>query len=144
MPGNLQALACENVVRSNDHPKEWEMNLRKDLSNLGFVGKVQGKRQTYYVFDGGERYLIASAAKSKPNAGYFNMVEKGVVEYVLKRIAGERGFTSQQLVQRARRTKRIVDSLHALNILYVLVALRKAEIDRKREGVKLYFDIRAG
>ena len=119
------------------------MNLRKKLSNLSYIGKVQGKRQTYHVFDGGGGYLIASAARSKPNAGYFNLVEKAVVEYVEKRIAGERGFTSQQLVQRARRTKRIVDSLHALNILYVLVALGKAEIDRKREGPKLYFNIRA-
>ncbi|HLC02698.1 MAG TPA: hypothetical protein VJK02_06650 [Anaerolineales bacterium] len=117
------------------------MDLRKRLTNLTYVGKVQGQRQTYHVFEGGDSYLIASPSRSKPNAGYFNLVEKTAVDYVLKRIKGERGITSQLIVQRARRTKRIVDSLHALNILYVLVALGKAKIDRKREGRRLYFDV---
>lgn len=119
------------------------MDLRKRLTNLTHLGKVQGQRQTYHVFEGGDHYLIASSSRSKLNAGYFNLVEKAAVDYVLKRIQGERGMTSQLIVQRARRTKRIADSLHALNILYVLVALGKAKIDRKRQGRQLYFDIRS-
>lgn len=119
------------------------MDLRKHLTTLSYVGKVQGQRQTYHVFEGGDRYLIASSSRSKPNAGYFNLVEKDTVEYVLKRVAGERGVTSQLIAQQARRSKRVVDTLHALNVLYVLVALGKAKIDRKREGRKLYFNIHA-
>jgi hypothetical protein len=117
------------------------MDLRRQLTQLSYVGQVKGQRQTYLVFEGGERYLIASASKSKPNAGYFNLVEKSTVDYVLKRIAGEKDVTSRFIVRQARRTKRIVDSLHALNILYVLVALRKAKINRKEGDRRLYFDI---
>jgi hypothetical protein len=129
--------------RTPDQMKEHEMDLRRQLTQLSYVGKVQGQRQVYHVFEGGDRYLIASASRSKPNAGYFNLVEKGTLDYVYKRLSGERGVTSQYIVRQAKRTKRIVDSLHALNILYVLVALGKAKIDRKREGRRLYFDIQA-
>jgi hypothetical protein len=119
------------------------MDLRKHLTQLSYLGKVQGQRQTYQVFEGGDRYLIASTSRSKPNAGYFNLVEKSAVDYVLRRVAGERGVTSKAVVQQTKRSKHVVDSLLALNILYVLVALGKANIDRKREGRKLYFNVRA-
>ena len=119
------------------------MDLRRHLTQLSYVGRVKGQRQTYQVFEGGDRYLIASSSRSKPNAGYFNLVDRSAVDYVFKRVAGERGVTSGIVVQQTKRSKHAVDSLLALNILYVLVAQSKAKIDRSRVGRKLYFNIRS-
>ena len=105
-------------------------NIASLQSGLTFLGEVAGVRQTYFVLAAEGSYFVLSFARSetKPNAGYFNMVDAKAVAYVHERFAGEKGVTAQEVAARARRTKHAPTSLVALNILYVLVALGEAKI----------------
>lgn len=58
------------------------MNARRLVQGLSYVGRAAGKRQTYHVFLGGEYFFVLSFSRSKPNAGNFNVVKLGAVEYV--------------------------------------------------------------
>jgi hypothetical protein len=117
------------------------MNARKLVQGLSYVGRADGKRQTYHVFRGDKYFLVLSFSRSKRNAGNFNVVESEAVEYVRARFAGSRGVTTNDLVARAKRSRHVPNSLAALNILYVLTATREARIDSRRAGPKLYFNL---
>jgi hypothetical protein len=118
------------------------MNVRKLVQGLAYVGRVDGKRQTYHVFQNAEIFFVLSFSRSKPNAGNFNVVESEAVEYVRGRFAGSRAVTTNDVVTRAKRTRHVPNSLAALNILYVLAATGEARIDSRRAGPKLYFNLR--
>src|SRR5690606_4999425 len=102
-----------------------------------------GVRQTYYVFEADTCYFVMSFARSetKPGAGYFNIVEKGAVEYVRERFAGDKKVTAKDVLARAKRTKHAATSLIALNILYVLTALGEAEIVAEGNNRQLVFSV---
>ena len=117
------------------------MNARKLVQGLSYVGRVDGKRQTYHVFRGDEFFFVLSFSRSKRNAGNFNVVESEAVEYVRARFAGSRAVTTNDVVARARRSRHVPSSLAALNILYVLTATGEARIDSRRAGPKLYFNL---
>jgi hypothetical protein len=116
------------------------MNIRSLTRGIEYRGTVEGKRQTYYVFEGQGVFLVFSFSRSKKNAGYFNVVDSAAVESVARRFGGERGVTAQDVAK--RKSKGIPDALLALNVLYVLVALDRASIDTRREGPRLYFNVR--
>jgi hypothetical protein len=99
-------------------------------------------RQTYYILEARDYYFVMSFSDSKPRAGNFNFVSKKAVDYVFDRFAGEKDVTAKAVVERAKRTKHAADSLMALNILYVLVAIGMA--DRRVEGSRreLHFAIK--
>ena len=117
------------------------MNIRSLSAGLSFRGKVDGQRQSYYVFEGPKLYLIFSFSRSKPKAGDFNAVDLEAVKYVGRLIKGRQGVTSQSLVKRSRKPKYIGSALEALNILYVLVATGRAKIDRRFKTKQLFFNI---
>jgi hypothetical protein len=118
------------------------MNIKKLTQGLSYSGEVEGKKQTYYIFAGGEFYLVMSFSATKPGAGNFNIVERDAVDYVLKRIAGLKGITSADVVEKAKKTRHAPTSLAALNILYVLVAMGHAKVDGRRVGQALYFNVK--
>jgi len=108
---------------------------------MEFIDKVDAVRQTYYIFKSEDGYLVFSLSATKKGSGNFNLVSGTAVEYVYERFSGERNVTSTDVVARARRTKHVPNSLVALNILYVLVAQKRASIQAVGLHSKLYFTI---
>ncbi len=117
------------------------MNLRRLTAGLKFRGKVEGTRQTYYVFEGERFFFICSFSRRKPKAGNFNIVDLDAVRYAERLVAGKRGVTAQELHRRSRNPRHIGSPLEALNILYVLVATERAKIDRRHTGKQLFFNV---
>jgi ABC-type thiamine transport system substrate-binding protein len=118
------------------------MNVKRLVQGLSYVGRADGKRQTYHVFQGGEYFFVLSFSRSKPNAGNFNVVKPNAVEYVRTRFAGSNAVTTNDVVARAKRSRHVPNSLAALNILYVLAATGDASVDTRRAGPKLYFNFK--
>jgi hypothetical protein len=118
------------------------MNIKSLSGGLSFLGRVKGIRQTYSVFEGRDMYFVFSFSRSKPKAGYFNAVLSDAVPYARRLTGGKKGVTAQFLNQRARNRKLVGSSLQALNILYVLVAMGIAKIDRRRKTKQLFFNVR--
>jgi hypothetical protein len=118
------------------------MNLRSLARGLSYVGEVPAKRQTYHVFEGKKYFLVMSQSRAKRNAGNFNVVRADAVEYVARRFERRRKVTSTDVAKASRKPRLVSTSLDALNILYVLVALERAEIDKKlRKERQLYFTV---
>jgi hypothetical protein len=120
------------------------MNIRKLQQGFEYRGRVPAVRQTYHVFEARDYFFVLSFARSKSRkgSGYFNVVNQAAVEYVQARLGGRSGVTTKDVVAAARRTKHVPASLLALNILYVLVALKQATILRAGEHRQLFFSVR--
>lgn len=112
------------------------------LSDLSYRGEASGLRQTYYVFEGRQHYLVLSFSRTKPNAGYFNIVDREAVRYVRHKFAGEKGLTSKTLRQASTKPDHIKTPLEGLNILYVLAATHQAQIDSRFHDRRLHFNIK--
>ena len=119
------------------------MDIRRLSAGLSFRGKVEGQRQTYFVFEGRKSFFVFSFSRSKPKAGYFNEVAFEAVKHAHRLIGGKRGVTAQSLYKRSRKPKYVGSALEALNILYVLVATGRATIDRRRKTNQLFFNVSA-
>lgn len=116
------------------------MNMKSIARDLAYRGEVTGKRQTYYVYEGRRHYLVLS--RSRPGSGNFNVIMREAVDYVRMKFSGVKGITSQDVVKQSKNSQYIKSALNALNILYVLVALKAAGIDRRRSAQKqLFFNI---
>ena len=120
------------------------MNIRALQRGLQYRGRVDAIRQTYHVFEGKELFLVLSFARSRARrgSGYFNLVRKAAVDYVHGRFGGKRHVTANAVLNAARRTPHIPTRLLALNVLYVLIALRGAAIERAGEHRQLFFSVR--
>jgi hypothetical protein len=120
------------------------VNIKTLQQGLQYRGRVAGVRQTYYVFEAKAYFFVLSFALSKAHkgSGYFNMVNQEAVNYTHSRFGGRSGVTAKGVVAVARRTKHVPTSLAALNILYILVALKQAAILRSGEHRQLFFSVR--
>jgi hypothetical protein len=120
------------------------VNIRTLQRGLKYRGRVVGVRQTYYVFEATDYFFVLSFARSKARkgSGYFNVVNQAAVNYTQSRLGGRSGVTAKAVVTIARRTKHVPTSLAALNILYILVALKQAAILRTGEHHQLFFSVR--
>lgn len=121
-----------------------QLNITSLQTGLTFRGEVSAVRQTYHIFEGQDFFFVLSLSRSKKDAGNFNVVDKRAVQYVQSRFAGKKGVTSNAVVDRSRRTHHAKNALAALNILYVLVALGVANIEKGRMGShqQLFFSVR--
>jgi hypothetical protein len=118
------------------------VNLRSLAQGLSYSGEVAAKRQTYHVFAGKRYFLVMSQSRAKRNAGNFNVVRADAVEYVAKRFERKKKVTSTDVAKASRKPRLVSTSLDALNILYVLVATGRAEIDKKFKNERqLYFTV---
>ena len=122
------------------------MNIRSLQRGLRYCGRVDAVRQTYHVFESPSYFFVLSFARSRSrrSSGYFNLVSKSAVDYIHARLGGSRRVTARDVVTAARRTRHIPTSLFALNVLYVLVALKWATITRAGEHHQLFFAVRKG
>lgn len=120
------------------------MNIRMLQRGLKYCGRVKAVRQTYHVFEAQRHFFVLSFALSKARrgSGYFNVIATDAVDYVQRRVGGTRGVTAKDLVAMARRTRHIPTTLAALNILYILVAVRVASIVRAGKNRQLFFSVR--
>jgi hypothetical protein len=120
------------------------MNIRILQRGLQYCGRVDAVRQTYHVFENPGYYFVLSFARAKARrgSGYFNLVDQEAVDYVYHRVAGRRAVTAKQVLAAARRTRHVPTRLLALNVLYVLVALKRAAIERAGEHRQLFFSVR--
>lgn len=117
------------------------MSIKSLRAGMTFRGNVSGRRQKYYVFEGGDSFFVFSFSRSKPKSGYFNMVSTESVDYVRRLARGQQGVTAQSLNKRSRKPKLIGSALEALNILYVLVATGEAKIDQRHKTKQLFFNV---
>ena len=122
------------------------MNIRTLQRGLKYHGRVKAVRQTYHVFQAQGYFFVLSFALSKArrSSGYFNVIDTDAVDYVQQRLGGTRGVTAKEVVAAARRTRYIPSTLAALNVLYILVALRAASIVRAGEHRQLFFSVKKG
>jgi hypothetical protein len=120
------------------------MNIRELQRGLNYRGRVAAVRQTYHVFEAKDYFFVLSFARSKGGraSGYFNVVDRKAVHYVQTRLGGRSGVTAKDVVALARRTKHVSGGLQALNILYVLVALKQGAILRAGAHRQLFFSMR--
>ena len=120
------------------------MNIRTLQRGLTYCGRVKAVRQTYHVFQAEGYFFVLSFALSKTRrgSGYFNVVDTAAVDNVRQRVGGTRGVTAKEVVAAARRTRYIPTTLAALNVLYILVALRSASIVRAGKHRQLFFSVR--
>jgi hypothetical protein len=118
------------------------MNIRSLARGLKYCGEAAGKRQTYYVFESAAGYVVMSASRSKRASGYFNLVSRDAVARIRRSHAGRQDVTAKQLAARSRGAG-VRDALHALNILYVLVATGAAKRDDRYQDTRLHFNIAA-
>src|ERR1044072_8717926 len=131
------------TIRPDDLPSVWEGdgNIKQLQQGLDYCGRVEAVRQTYHVFQAKGAYLVLSFARAKDRkgSGYFNLIDAAAVEYVQGRMGGHSGVTAKDGVQAGKRTKHITGRLQALNILYVMVALEQASIQKAGENRQLFF-----
>lgn len=117
------------------------MNARDALSHLESVGGAEGLKQTYEVLKGRRHFIVGSLSRVKRHSGNFNIVSAEAVEAAGESFAGQESVTSKDVRQRLHRRGIEVETLEALNILYVLVALGKAKVDRRRSQHALFFNV---
>jgi hypothetical protein len=116
------------------------MKPEQAVSDLRYEGKARGSRQTYHIFRGPRHFLVLSFKKDDPSAGNFNIIDSAAVSYAEAKFHGSKGVTAKQLLAESRRTKHFKDRFAALNTLYVLVALKKAEVSRGAQLGALVFN----
>jgi len=117
------------------------LNIRNLTNGLQYRGKAEGQRQTYLVFEGKSQYLVMSLSRSKRNAGNFNVVDAGAVEYVARKFARRKKVTSTKVAAASRKRRGLTNSLEALNVLYVLIATNRARIDTRYHEKQLFFNL---
>jgi hypothetical protein len=122
------------------------MNIRTLQRGLNYRGRVKAVRQTYHVFEAQRYFFLLSFALSKARrgSGYFNVIDTEAVDYVQRRMGGTRAVTAKDVVAAARRTRHVPTTLAALNVLYILVALRSATIVRAGKNRQLFFAVKRG
>ena len=117
------------------------MDITSLADGLSYCGKVAGVRQKYFVFEASDYYLVLSLSASKRQSGYFNVVDKQSVRYVHERFERQRNVTAKAVAERAGRTSHAPDALTALNILYVLVATGRAQVEKVGTHRQLFFRV---
>jgi hypothetical protein len=132
--------ARQAYTRKSDRSQGAPVNIRSLAKGLTYRGEVSGKRQTYYVFESGNAYVVMSASRTKRASGYFNLVSRAAVDRIRKSYAGRQDVTAKALATRSRGPG-VRDALQALNILYVLVATGQAKRDDRYQDQRLHFNI---
>ena len=117
------------------------MNATDALSNLDTVGGAEGLKQTYEVLRGKRHYIVGSLSRVKRHSGNFNIVSTEAVDAAGEAFAGQEAVTSKDVRQRLARRGIHIETLEALNVLYVLVALGQAKVDRRRSQHALFFNV---
>jgi hypothetical protein len=117
------------------------MNAADALAMLEPIGGAEGLKQTYEVLRAKKHYVVGSMSRVKRRSGNFNVVAAEAVEAAREAFAGQEAVTSKMVRQRLQRRGITIETLEALNVLYVLVALGKARVDHRRSQRALFFNL---
>ncbi len=108
------------------------------FKGVRYVGKAEGDRKTYYVFESDVGYLVVA-----PNSiGSFNLniVDAEVPDVMTRSFRGKK-LTAGRLKHSNRRPDLFGSPFASLNALYVMVALGRARKLKRREGKAMVFKI---
>ena len=114
------------------------MRIRDLFKGARYVGKAEGDRRTYYVFESDAGYLVVAPS----SAGGFNLnvVEGEAPDVITKAFKGKK-LTAGRLKRSSRRPGLFRGPFSSLTALYVMVALGRARKLKLREGKAMVFKI---
>ena len=112
------------------------------LNHAKYIGKVNTKKTVYYVFQTDRDYLLFSFKDATYKAGNFNVVMADTVDRVYNAFKGEKRITRSEIESHLQ-MKKFITGFDALQSMYVLIAQKKAAIDKRSLGKKtLYFNLK--
>jgi hypothetical protein len=116
------------------------MKMAKLFDGAQYVGEAEGDRLSYYVYRTAEvGYLVVS--RSSERSFNMNVVDEDAPEAIAKSFKGQR-LTTVRLRKSGKRPELFGTSFSCLNALYVMVALRRAQKLKLREGRAIVFKVR--
>ena len=115
------------------------MKPRELFKDARYLGEAEGDRKTYYVFETNKNYLVLGPTNQ--GGFYLTIVDQEGPDIITRTFRGKQ-VTSGLVRARARRADLFSSPLAALNVLYVMVALRRARKLKRRQGKAIVFKIR--
>lgn len=118
------------------------MNIKKAFANIEYCGEVVAPRRNYTVFRSNRQYLLLSKKSNSLVQGDFVAIKSDAVERLAKRLRGQTKLTTSVILERTRSGQYFKTRFDVLNVLYVLLALKRARIDRRFKRRALYFNVK--
>lgn len=115
------------------------MKIRELFTGIRYIGRAEGDRRSYYVFESDAGYLVLT-----PNSDHsftVNIVDAEAPAVVTSRFKGNQ-LTAKRLRKGSRRPDLFGSPFSPLNTLYAMVALGHARKLKRREGKAMVFKIR--
>ena len=116
------------------------MTIRTEFSGLKYAGRAEGDKRAYHVFEGADSLLVVSAGRSRRSYNA-NAIDRRGLDVVSRRFRG-RKVTSGDVLKKARRRDLFPGRFDALNVLYAMVAMGRAQKLRERDGRSILFKIK--
>ena len=117
------------------------MKLKNMLGGMEYCGEVAASKRTYAVFKNRTGYVLCSQKARNIWEGDFVIVKAKAVEYLARRLKGQKQLTSTMVRDRTRTPQFVKDRFDVLNGLYVLIALGRAKIDMRFKQRATYFNV---
>jgi len=114
-------------------------HIKSQFSGLKYAGKAEGDKRAYHVFEGGDSMLVVSPGRSKRSYNA-NAVDRRGLDVVSRRFKG-RKITSADVMKKAGRRDLFQQRFDALNVLYAMVAMGRAQKLKERDGRSILFKI---
>jgi hypothetical protein len=114
------------------------MKITQLFAGVRYVGRAEGDRRSYHVFNSDGGYLVLTPNSDKSFT--VNIVDAEAPEAITRAFKGKR-LTTVRLRKTGRRLDLFGSPFAALNALYVVVALGRARKLRQREGRAMVFKI---
>lgn len=111
------------------------------FANLQYIDSVETSKTVYYVFQNLDDFVLYSFRDAGYKAGYFSVVASETIDRIHKTFSGRQRVTRKEIEVHPK-MKKFLNNFDVLHSLYVLIALRKASIDkRSKQARTLYFNI---
>jgi hypothetical protein len=115
------------------------VKIRELFTGTRYIGKADGDKRTYYVFQADVGYLVLTPNSERSFT--INLVDSEAPEVVTRTFKGKQ-LTTVRLREKGRRPDLFGSPFMALNTLYAMVALGRARKLKRREGRAMLFKIR--
>jgi hypothetical protein len=126
------------VGLERDGKRRSTMKLAGLFEGVRYIGVAEGDRRNYSVFETGSRYLVLGPSRD----GYFlNLVDREAPGAIAKAFSGQK-VTTKQVSKKSKRPDLLPGRLAALNALYAMVALGRAQKLKQRQGKAFVFKIK--
>jgi len=115
------------------------MKIRELFLGAHYVGRADGDKRTYHVFQADAGFLVLTPNSDRSFA--VSLVDAEAPDVVTSTFKGKQ-LTTVRLRKNGRRPDLFGSPFTALNTLYVMVALGRARKLKRREGRAMLFKIR--